>query len=66
MAELTTFTFTNNRLTIGANTTLTNAMVIFESLSKKSGFAYLNEIKNHIDLVASVPVRNVSTIKEIG
>lgn len=60
VAELTSFTFNNNVLTLGANTSLTNTMLIFESLSKSTGFKYLSQMRDHLDLVATVPARNVS------
>lgn len=60
VVELTTFNITNNTLTIGANITLTMAMNIFNSLSRTRGFGYLAQMSDHIDLVAHVPVRNVT------
>lgn len=50
-------------LILGAGVTLTEAMEIFEKLSSESeDFAYLKEFCNHLDLVAHIPVRNVSYI----
>lgn len=59
--ELVNFTVNSTTLTLGANVPLTKTMAIFDSVSKQSGFAYLNQMRAHIDLIASVPVRNVST-----
>lgn len=47
-------------LVIGAGTTLTELMGIFQRWSTKSDFSYLAELYKHLDLVAHVPVRNVS------
>lgn len=63
--ELINFTINNNVLILGANTTLTNTMEIFESLSKTTGFDYLSTIREHLDLVAHVAIRNVSNISQI-
>lgn len=35
-------------------------METFEKYSKEPGFKYLQHLAKHIDLIASVPVRNVS------
>lgn len=58
--ELTTFSEDSKTLTLGANTTLNQAMNIFKMFSNKSGFQYLRQMRDHIDLIAHVPVRNVS------
>lgn len=49
----------NDTLTIGGNVTLTVAIETFEKYSKEPGFKYLQHLAKHIDLIASVPVRNV-------
>lgn len=49
-----------NHLTLGSNVSLTVAMNTFEKYSKDKGFEYLRHLAHHIDLIASVPVRNVS------
>lgn len=41
---------------------LTVAMETFEKYSMESGFKYLRHLAHHIDLIASVPVRNVGSI----
>lgn len=63
VVELITYTIENNTLTLGANITLTQAMNIFDSLSQNNGFAYLSQMREHIDLIAHIPVRNVSTFE---
>ena len=50
----------DNTLTLGGNISLTVAKNKFEKFSKEPGFGYLSHMANHIDLIASVPVRNVS------
>lgn len=50
---------TNDSLTIGGNLSLTAVMDTFNEYSKKSNFEYLKHLADHIDLIASVPVRNV-------
>nr|XP_050853429.1 uncharacterized protein LOC127065310 isoform X1 [Vespula vulgaris] len=51
-----------NHLTLGSNVSLTVAMKTFEKYSKDKGFEYLRHLAHHIDLIASVPVRNIGTI----
>lgn len=61
VAELHSKIFDNEKLVLGGNTSLTETMNIFAELSAKSkDFKYLEELRKHIDLVANVPVRNVS------
>ncbi|XP_017763664.1 PREDICTED: xanthine dehydrogenase/oxidase-like isoform X2 [Eufriesea mexicana] len=52
----------NNTLTIGGNVSLTVAMQTFEKYSKEPNFEYLHHLAKHIDLIASVPVRNVGSV----
>ncbi|EFA13013.1 xanthine dehydrogenase/oxidase [Tribolium castaneum] len=48
---------------LGAGTSLTTAMELFNQVGdKNSQFSYLKQLANHIDLVANVPVRNVGTL----
>lgn len=61
VSELLNHEITNNELIIGANISLTEAMNIFNKLSEeKKKFKYLRKLAHHIDLIANVPVRNVS------
>lgn len=49
-----------SKLTIGANVSLNETMDLLESVAAdKTDFAYCRELVKHIDLVATVPVRNV-------
>ncbi|XP_061934259.1 uncharacterized protein LOC107992596 isoform X2 [Apis cerana] len=52
----------NDTLTIGGNVTLTVAIETFEKYSKEPGFKYLQHLAKHIDLIASVPVRNIGSL----
>ncbi|KAF5294779.1 hypothetical protein FQA39_LY00263 [Lamprigera yunnana] len=50
-------------LILGASMTLSGAMNLFKKLSKENPkFAYLKKLADHIDLVGSVPIRNVGTL----
>ncbi|KAK5639262.1 hypothetical protein RI129_011754 [Pyrocoelia pectoralis] len=56
-------TVTDDHLIIGANMTLTNTMHLFYNLATKHAqFSYLKKLADHIDLIATVPVRNVGTL----
>lgn len=53
--------FIDQNLVIGAGTTLTDLMDIFKNISKQMPeFSYLLKLYEHLDLVAHIPVRNVS------
>jgi len=58
--DLHQYSSDRDKLTLGANFSLTETMEILKTTSKQSGFEYLEVLWNHIDLVANVPVRNVS------
>ena len=49
-----------SELVIGANVNLTETMEILNKASNTSGFEYCKHLVKHIDLIANVPVRNVS------
>ncbi|XP_058788820.1 xanthine dehydrogenase/oxidase-like [Phymastichus coffea] len=53
---------TKDSLILGANVTLSMAKTAFEKYSNEPGFEYLNRMAKHIDLVASIPIRNIGTI----
>lgn len=53
---------TESSLTLGGNVSMTLAMESFEERSKDPGFEYMRRLAKHIDLIASVPVRNIGTI----
>uniref|UniRef100_A0A182U7C1 FAD-binding PCMH-type domain-containing protein n=1 Tax=Anopheles melas TaxID=34690 RepID=A0A182U7C1_9DIPT len=52
----------NDALTIGANVSLTELMIILEEATIAKGYEYCRELVKHLDLIANVPVRNVGTI----
>jgi xanthine dehydrogenase/oxidase len=52
---------TQPNLTLGGNVSLTEAMALFYSLSEDNPrYKYMRVLADHIDLIANVPVRNVS------
>lgn len=52
-----------SKLTVGANVSLSEFMSILENVAaEKQDFAYCRELAKHIDLVATIPVRNVRVI----
>ncbi|XP_024942171.1 xanthine dehydrogenase 1 isoform X2 [Cephus cinctus] len=52
----------DNFMVLGANVTLTAAMDAFKKYSSENGFEYLRHLAKHIDLIASVSVRNIGTL----
>ncbi|XP_076639451.1 xanthine dehydrogenase/oxidase isoform X2 [Colletes latitarsis] len=52
----------NDSLTIGGNVSLAVAMETFKKHSKDPNFEYLLQLASHIDLIASVPVRNIGSL----
>lgn len=59
--ELTTYELTDEKLVLGGDMSLTITMELFYKLSgSNSKFAHLKTMADHIDLIANVPVRNVS------
>ncbi|EDW80733.1 uncharacterized protein Dwil_GK11683 [Drosophila willistoni] len=51
-----------NKLTLGANLSLTQTMDILKTTAVETGFEYLQVLWNHLDLIANVPVRNSGTL----
>lgn len=50
-------------LVLGANTTLTDTMNLFKEVAKSNeDFWYLDVLYDHLDRVAHIPVRNVSSL----
>lgn len=47
-------------LELGGNLSLTEAMDVFEKVSSMDGFEYCKVLWEHFDLIANIPVRNVS------
>lgn len=63
IADLKRYIFDQN-LVVGAGITLTDLMTLFKTVAKeKEDFAYLQKLYDHLDLVAHIPVRNVSPLK---
>ncbi|CAH1116797.1 unnamed protein product [Phaedon cochleariae] len=60
--ELTHYSVNKDTLVLGANLTLSKTMDLFEELSKQEAFHYLSVMRDHLDLVATIPVRNIGTI----
>lgn len=61
VADLATHWVLNDSLTLGANTTLANAIKLFHDTAKSNKkFLYLTKVADHISLIANTPVRNVS------
>lgn len=60
IGELKTHELTDQKLKLGANLSLSEAMDVFKEASNKTGFEYCSQLWNHFDLIANVPVRNVS------
>ncbi|XP_063828787.1 uncharacterized protein LOC135078132 [Ostrinia nubilalis] len=55
--------YIDQNLVVGAGTTLSDLMEIFDHISKTNmDFAYLQKLYEHLDLVAHIPVRNIGTI----
>lgn len=50
----------DQNLVIGAGTTLTEALDIFQRMATQDYFEYLLKFHQHLKLVAHIPVRNVS------
>ncbi|XP_030572036.1 aldehyde oxidase 4-like [Drosophila novamexicana] len=51
-----------NRLLLGANVTLTDAMQLFRQAQQRAGFEYCAQLWTHFNLIANVPVRNNGTL----
>lgn len=52
--------YLDQNLVIGAGNTLTEVLNIFKSQSNEEYFNYLSILMDHLELVAHIPVRNVS------
>lgn len=65
---LKSHSFSSNHLYIGANTTLSEAIVLFKAVAAKNPgcFSYLNELAKHMGKVANIHVRNVSSVVIYG
>ncbi|CAD7078520.1 unnamed protein product [Hermetia illucens] len=58
--ELRTYHVSEEELELGGNLSLTETMDILRLVKSKPGFSFCKEVLHHIDLIANVPVRNVS------
>lgn len=55
--------YVDQNLVVGAGSTLTNFMDIMLTLAhQEEEFSYLLKLREHLDLVAHIPVRNVSDV----
>ena len=59
LTELKGF-YIDQNLVLGAGTTLTDTMNIFEKVSNYDYFSYLKTFNEHLRLVAHIPIKNVS------
>lgn len=60
MVDLHKWSIRRSRLAIGANTSLNDTIDILTKVAAdKEDFAYCKEMAEHLDLVATVAVRNV-------
>lgn len=61
VAELQACTVSDDSVVLGANTTLSDAIVFLKTSASEhtDKFGYLEKIARHIELIANVPVRNV-------
>lgn len=58
--ELKQHSFESEHLLLGANLTLTETMQLFRQAQQRAGFEYCAQLWQHFNLIANVPVRNVS------
>jgi len=62
VAELRKYAIGSDTITLGGGLSLTEAMKVFQEASKKAGFEYCQQLWNHFDLIANIPVRNMGTL----
>ncbi|XP_008216630.2 xanthine dehydrogenase [Nasonia vitripennis] len=62
VADLHKIEKTKESLILGANVTLSMMKATCEKYMTEPGFEYLKKLARHIDLVASIPIRNIGTI----
>lgn len=63
--ELRRKTVTSDGIVLGGNVSLTEFMeYLSEVAAEKPEFAYCQKLVSHVDLIANVPVRNVSSIQQ--
>ncbi|XP_013108698.2 uncharacterized protein LOC106087981 [Stomoxys calcitrans] len=62
IVDLKKHELSKDKLSLGANLSLTEAMDIFTAAAKEPGFEYCQQLWHHFDLIANVPVRNTGTL----
>ncbi|XP_067618626.1 uncharacterized protein [Eurosta solidaginis] len=62
LSELKQHSITADKLILGANLSLSESMDIFLQAAEKPGFEYCQQLWQHFDLIANVPVRNTGTL----
>lgn len=60
IADLKKHEITHDKLSLGAGLSLSETMDMFQKAAKETGFEYCQQLWEHFDLIAHVPVRNVS------
>lgn len=62
IAFLKSYSFDSGHLSVGANTTLTDAIALFKKVAVEhfSFYGYTNDLALHLEKVANTSVRNVS------
>lgn len=58
--ELKGHSIVGEKLTLGANLSFSEAIEIFQKISHRPGFEFCQQLWQHFDLIANIPVRNVS------
>lgn len=65
MIDLHKWSLRRSRLAIGANISISDTIaILLKVAADKDDFAYCKEIAKHLDLVATVAVRNVGSVDE--
>ncbi|XP_039947447.1 xanthine dehydrogenase-like [Bactrocera tryoni] len=60
--ELKRHSIVGEKLTLGGNLSLNEAIEIFQKISQRPGFEYCQQLWQHFDMIAHVPVRNTGTL----
>ncbi|XP_018397765.1 PREDICTED: xanthine dehydrogenase/oxidase-like [Cyphomyrmex costatus] len=60
--DMSNITKTDSTLVLGGNVTLTMALEAFLKYSTETGFKYLSQLAENIEMIANVPVRNIGTV----
>lgn len=62
VTELRTHSISDEAIIIGGGVSLTETIQILQKATATPGFEYCEHLVKHIDLIANVPVRNVSAL----